>query len=104
MAATILPRVTESRGYYTFRKKPTAAQIVALATSILEDQITGEVISNPDETRRYLSLKLANLEHEVFGCLFLDNRHRVISFDVRVFDHIVVGAAETVSFCERGLL
>ena len=34
-----------------------------------------------DKTRDYIKLKLAYLEHEVFVCLFLDNQHRLISYD-----------------------
>ena len=122
-------------------------------------------ITNPGQTRDYLSIRLAGYPHEVFACLFLDNRHRVIEFeelfrgtidgasvhprevvrraiahnaaaiilthnhpsgvaepseadrritrrlqealaliDVRVLDHIVVAAGESVSLAERGLM
>ena len=122
-------------------------------------------MSKPDETRDYLRLRLADYRNEVFGCLFLDNRHRIIAMrelfqgtidgasvhprvvvqqamevnaaalvfyhnhpsgvaepshadeaitrrlkealalvDVRVLDHFVVSAGESVSFAERGLL
>jgi len=42
---------------------------------------TGEVIRNPAETAGYLQARMRHLEHELFCCLFLDNRHRVIRFD-----------------------
>ena len=35
-------------------------------------------LTSPDETRAYLKLRLAGLEHEVFGLIWLDNRHRVL--------------------------
>lgn len=38
----------------------------------------GDVLSCPDDTRRYLQARLRDLSHEVFACLFLDNRNRVI--------------------------
>ncbi len=41
----------------------------------------GNVLSNPEATRDYLRMHLRRYEHEVFACLFLDNQHRVISFD-----------------------
>lgn len=41
----------------------------------------GDALSNPDATRDYLTARLRAYPHEVFACLFLDNRHRVISFD-----------------------
>ena len=125
----------------------------------------GRTMSSPEATRNYLRLRLAEYRHEVFGSLFLDNRHRIIAvrelfkgtldgaavyprvvvqhvletnaaamvffhnhpsgvaepshadeaitrrlkealalIDVRVLDHFVVAAGESVSFAERGLL
>lgn len=39
------------------------------------------VLNNPQETYRYLTSCLHQYQREVFGCLFLDNAHRVIIFD-----------------------
>lgn len=41
----------------------------------------GDVLSNPDDTRNYLLSELSGRVHEVFACLFLDNKHRIIKFD-----------------------
>ncbi len=41
----------------------------------------GEVIRNPADTAGYLQARMRHLEYELFCCLFLDNRHRVIRFD-----------------------
>lgn len=41
----------------------------------------GNSLSSPEDTRYYLSAQLRSCPHEVFACLFLDTRHRVISFD-----------------------
>ena len=38
-------------------------------------------LTNPEETRRYLTARLRAHPFEVFACLFLDNRHRVIAFE-----------------------
>ena len=140
--------------------------VVKLALSVLADRHrSGCALGSPDETRAYLRLKLSDRRHEVFGALFLDNRHRVIEVaemfqgtidgasvhprvvvqralevnaaaivffhnhpsgvaepshadesitrrlrdalalvDIRVLDHFVVAAGETVSFAESGLL
>jgi len=40
----------------------------------------GTSLTSPKATRDYLALKLGNLEHEVFAVLFLDKRHRLISY------------------------
>jgi len=41
----------------------------------------GAPLADPDATRRFLVARLRDLPHEVFACLFLDNRHRVIAFE-----------------------
>ncbi len=38
----------------------------------------GDALNSPDATRNYLTARLRDLPHEVFACLYLDNRHRVI--------------------------
>ena len=140
--------------------------VIELALSVLtERHRSGLALCSPHETRAYLRLKLVDRKHEVFGALFLDNRHRVIQvaemfqgtidgatvhprvvvqralelnaaavvffhnhpsgvaepshadeaitrrlrdalalIDVRVLDHFVVAAGESVSFAESGLL
>lgn len=49
-------------------------------------------LQDPSATRAYLALQLADREHEIFGCLFLDNRHRVIVFE-ELFRGTIDGAA-----------
>ena len=41
-----------------------------------------DVLTSPEATRDFLKLKLYGLPYEVFACLFLDNRHRVIRYEV----------------------
>ncbi len=41
----------------------------------------GEALSNPADTRQFLLARLRHHPHEVFACLLLDNRHRVIAFE-----------------------
>ena len=139
---------------------------VALAMKVLAiKHRAGRPLSNPEATRNYLRLRLADYQNEVFGSVFLDNRHRIIAVrelfqgtidgasihprvvvqqalsmnagalvlfhnhpsgvaepshadeaitrrlkdalalvDVRVLDHFVVSAGESVSFAERGLI
>ena len=42
---------------------------------------SGETIRSPADTETFLKSRLRHLGHEVFCCLFLDNRHRVLRFD-----------------------
>lgn len=41
----------------------------------------GEPLQSPADTRAYLQACLRDRPYEVFGCLFLDNRHRVLAFE-----------------------
>ncbi|MCO4812789.1 MAG: DNA repair protein RadC, partial [Gammaproteobacteria bacterium] len=38
-------------------------------------------IRSPADTEVYLQARMRHLDHELFCCLFLDNRHRVLSFN-----------------------
>jgi DNA repair protein RadC len=38
-------------------------------------------LHNPADSARYLKGRLGQLPYEVFACLFLDNRHRVLAFE-----------------------
>jgi len=49
-------------------------------------------LTDPAMTKQYLSAQLRDLPHEVFAALFLDNRHRVISFDT-LFTGTINGAS-----------
>jgi DNA repair protein RadC len=52
----------------------------------------GPALESPEATRRFLLAELRDLRHEVFGCLFLDNRHRVLAFDI-LFRGTIDGAS-----------
>ena len=151
---------------YTLSEPQTKQDLYNALLNILEeDFLRPDSMNSPDQTRKYLQVKLAPYEHEVFCVIFLDSQHRVIKFeelfrgtidsasvyprevlkrclqlnaaavifshnhpsgipepssadirltaklidalsliDVRVIDHIVVGATKSVSFAEQGLL
>ena len=61
------------------------AQIKALpelARRYYEDSLPcGESIRSPTDTESFLKARMQHLDHELFCCLFLDNRHRVLRFD-----------------------
>jgi DNA repair protein RadC len=52
-----------------------AAAMAALARVF----VRGAPLTDPATTKQMLSLRLATREHEVFGMLLLDNRHRVLA-------------------------
>lgn len=57
--------------------------IIDNALNILKSRMErsyDKFISSPQETKQFLILKLAPLEHEVFAVIFLDNQHRIIEY------------------------
>jgi DNA repair protein RadC len=70
--------------------------IIEAALKILEQRITyktdGAVLTSPEDSKNYVKLQLALYEHEVFACLFLDNRNRVIAFE-KLFHGTIDGAS-----------
>ena len=72
-----------------------AAQLIAvieLARRHLYEVVERSTpLQNPGDTRRYLRSVLRDKPHEVFACLFLDTRHRVIAFE-ELFQGTIDGA------------
>ncbi len=53
--------------------------LLALAMKVLSMRhYRGRTLTSPDDTQAYLRLRLADKQVELFGCLYLDNRHRVL--------------------------
>ena len=53
-----------------------------LARRYFEESLpTGESIKSPRDTEAFLKARMQHLDHELFCCLYLDNRHRVLRFD-----------------------
>lgn len=53
-----------------------------LGTRHLGQQLQrGEALADPDQAGAYFARKLRPLPHEVFACLFLDTRHRVLAYE-----------------------
>ena len=62
----------------------------------------GDALTSPQHTRDYLSARLRGYRQEVFACLFLDNRHRVLAFEELFFgtvDGASVHPREVVRRC-----
>lgn len=70
--------------------------IIQNALKILENRINYDidapVLTSPDSSKKYVKLQLSGYPHEVFACLFLDNRHRVIAFE-KLFRGTIDGAS-----------
>ncbi|MBA1445561.1 MAG: DNA repair protein RadC [Chromatiales bacterium] len=67
--------------------------LVNLALVVLAPKrLSSDLLSTPDVSRRYLQLSLAGCKNEVFGCFFLDNRHRLIA-EEKLFFGTIDGAS-----------
>ncbi len=59
---------------------------------LAEKMRRGDSLADPDAVRFYLTAKLRDYRFEVFSCLFLDNRHRVIEYE-EMFRGTIDGAS-----------
>ena len=59
---------------------------------LFENIQRGDALCSPDDTRQYLHAELRAYPHEVFACLFLDNRNRVLAFE-KMFYGTIDGAS-----------
>jgi DNA repair protein RadC len=57
-----------------------------------ELMMSGPALANPRATREFVRMRLRDLPYEVFCCVFLDNRHRVIAFE-ELFRGTIDGAS-----------
>lgn len=63
------------------------------AIGILESTLrAGDAFTSAVQTKEFCRLKLGAARDEYFGCLFLDNQHRLLAFE-RLFRGTVAGAA-----------
>ncbi|HXQ21959.1 MAG TPA: JAB domain-containing protein [Candidatus Acidoferrales bacterium] len=71
----------------------TSEEILSAARQVLARRARrGATLSSPRAVREYLSVKLGALDHEVFGLILADNRHRVIEY-VELFRGTIDGAS-----------
>ena len=76
-------------GYDTGRSEQKAVTreqediVIEQALAIIDARMFrhGEALISPRDSAAFLKLKLGGYQWEVFGCLFLDNRHRVLAFE-----------------------
>lgn len=78
--------------------------VLELARRYLEDTLQrGDALHGAADTRRYLMARLRHHAHEVFACLFLDNRHRVIQYEELFFGTIDNAAVHPRQVVKRAL-
>ena len=70
-------RVRDTNGRY---RAAAPAEIFSACSEILYAQLDKVQISSPADTTEFLRAKLAYQEREVFACVYLDHRHRVLGY------------------------
>jgi DNA repair protein RadC len=76
-----------------FAKYVQLQAVLELARRHLRETLTrGAALKNPSDTKDYLTAQLRDRPHEIFACLFLDTRHRVIAFE-ELFRGTIDGAS-----------
>ncbi|MEL0583865.1 MAG: DNA repair protein RadC [Candidatus Thiodiazotropha sp. (ex. Lucinoma kazani)] len=67
--------------------------VLEMSRRYLREQLRkSDSLTNPQQTRNYLQAKLRHYPYEVFSCLFLDNRHRIICYE-ELFRGTIDGAS-----------
>lgn len=66
--------------------------VVEAARRGLDAQVKSEELTSPELAMNWCVVRLALLEHEVFGCVFLNNQHRVLEF-AELFRGTIDGAS-----------
>lgn len=83
----------DPQGNYVFTGPVDASTILQVAEQIREAHFTRQsLLESPSASNHYLVARLGMLEHEVFAAIFLDNRNRVIAFEI-LFTGSIAGAA-----------
>ncbi|KPJ91201.1 MAG: hypothetical protein AMJ55_12235 [Gammaproteobacteria bacterium SG8_15] len=70
---------------------------------LAEKMARGDALNNPADTHRFLVAKMRDFRQEVFACLYLDNRHRVISFDEMFYGTINMASVHPREIVQRAL-
>jgi len=86
------PRWEGKRGIGPARYATLMAAIELARRHFREPLRSSSALSAPDFTRRFLLAQLRDRPYEVFCCLFLDNRHRLIAFE-ELFRGTIDGAS-----------
>jgi len=67
--------------------------VVEMSRRYLEEKIhRGDALDNVSDVKNYLKSRLQHYPFEVFSCLFLDNKHRVIKYE-ELFRGTIDGAS-----------
>ncbi len=85
-------RFCQSLGLGTAKYAQLQAVLEMARRHFVETLQQDDVLTSPEATRAYLSAQLRGYSYEVFACLFLDNKHRIIKLE-ELFRGTIDGAS-----------
>jgi DNA repair protein RadC len=85
-------RFCQSLGLGTAKYAQLQAVLEMARRHFIEVLQHSDALTNPEATQAYLSAQLRGYNHEVFACLFLDNKHRIIKLE-ELFQGTIDGAS-----------
>lgn len=78
---------------YTVNGVVTECEILQMALKLIGRRFAKRrAFTDPNEVKAYLAVKLSGLEHETFNLIFLNNKHRLLSFEA-MFKGTIDGAS-----------
>lgn len=86
------PRGTHAIGTATWCRLHAAVELGRRCLNHHVDGTTDTPLTTPEMASRFFKSQLAGYPFEIFACLFLDNRHRIVSFE-KMFSGTVAGAS-----------
>ncbi|HQU07589.1 MAG: hypothetical protein B7X04_01420 [Parcubacteria group bacterium 21-54-25] len=98
-------RRVETDGPCTAIRELTPDEVIGEAKRIIKARFRrGRRIAQPRDAEDYLILTLGDREQEVFSCLYLDQRHRVISCDLMAFGTLAEARVYPREIVKRAIL
>lgn len=92
LLAADMPQFCKSKGLGEAKFVQLQA-VVEMSRRYFDEKLKrGEEITSASVVKDYLKSKLRDYQHEVFACLFLDNRHRILKYE-EMFTGTIDGAS-----------
>jgi DNA repair protein RadC len=80
-AGSIRAAINQGAGLSTAKRARLAAAVELAKRCAFEELTARPALTSPRDSAAFLKARLADRPYEVFAVLFLDNRHRVLSFE-----------------------
>lgn len=98
-------RILELNNMGAHVREPSPEELISLAKKILNKRLEREeTITDASQLKDYFVLQLGMRDQEVFECVFLDTRHRVISYDIVFYGSLDVAHVHPRELVKRAII